>query len=255
MTDSIPIKSVAVTFDLIERIVELGGAGASQLASDFDMPVSTVHSHLQTLETIGYLSSENGCYHVTSRFLRIGKKSQLEKEIYVKSRDTLAQLAENTGEYISLMVEEGGLGVNLHFERGEKASRVKISQTYPGVHTKLHTSATGKAILAELPESRVRAILDEHGMESRTERTITSPTELFDELAEIGARGYAIDDEERMEGMRGVAAPVSSSRERMHGSIGLYGPTNRLTDQLFYEEYPQQILEAANVIQVSLNYS
>lgn len=41
-----PIDAAATSFQIIEAIRELNGAGASELANHLDMPKSTVHDYL-----------------------------------------------------------------------------------------------------------------------------------------------------------------------------------------------------------------
>jgi len=112
-----------------------------------------------------------------------------------------------------------------------------------------------KSILAQLSDERIREIVDRYGLAPKTENTITNVDELFDEVARIRDDGYATDDEERFEGMRGVAAPVETGNDAVTAGIAIYGPANRLTDTVFREEYPKRVLEAANIIHVNLSYS
>lgn len=68
-----------------------------------------------------------------------------------------------------------------------------------------------KATLAYMPEERVDDIIDRHGMERYTGQTITSRAERFDDLAAVRDRGYAIDNGEKISGLRCIAAPVLSN--------------------------------------------
>jgi len=109
----------------------------------------------------------------------------------------LATLADETGEYVSLMmVEDGGLGLILSMKQGEKAAHVKIEETYPGIRTRLNTTANGKlSSRASLKNEYRRS--SRTTVSKKTENTIGEPEELYAEIERIRERGYAIDDEER----------------------------------------------------------
>ncbi|MFC7157150.1 IclR family transcriptional regulator [Halomarina halobia] len=250
------VRSLRRADRLVEWLVESEMASVTTMAEELDMPLSTVYDYVRTLESLNYLTKlPDGRYRVSTRYLKIGNEVRHRYEVYTVAEPELTELAADTGEYIALMIEEGGLGVILSMKEGEMASHVKIHRTYAGTRTRLNTTATGKAILARLPEERTRHIVDEYGLSSKTANTITDPDELFEELERIRNVGYAIDDEERFEGMRGIGVPVVSKPDETVGAIGLYGPAHRLTDTVLREDLPERILEVANVVQVSLTYS
>nr|WP_235010822.1 IclR family transcriptional regulator C-terminal domain-containing protein [Halobellus limi] len=109
--------------------------------------------------------------------------------------------------------------------------------------------------MANRSREEVEAIIDKHGLEQVTENTITDRDELFDELGTIRERGYALDDEQRVEGVRCVGAPILDESDRAVAAISVTMPKNRLTGEQFEEELPEIILESTNVIQVNLTYS
>lgn len=241
---------------LVKKLIKLNSATVSTLAEELEMPLSTVYDYVRTLESMGYLTKlPSKQYKVSTYFLEIGNKIRHQKNIYTIAKPKLQKLAIETGEYVVLMIEENNLGVILSMKRGEKASNVNIQRTYAGTKTRLNTTATGKAILSELKKDQIQSIVEEYGLSSKTSNTIIEEEELYEELARIQDLGYAIDDEERFEGMRGIGVPVVSEPDDVVAAIGLYGPTNRFTDSMLQNELPQQVLEVANIIQVNLTYS
>jgi DNA-binding IclR family transcriptional regulator len=250
------VKSLRRANRLIETLVEVETASVSELAEKLNMPLSTAYDYVSTLESIGYITRlSDGHYRVSVRFLEIGNEVRHRYDLYTIAEPELHKLASETGEYAFLMIEEGNLGAILSMKQGDKASSPKIHQTYAGTRTRLNTTATGKAILSKLPEERARSIVDEYGLSSKTRNTITDPSELFEELKRTREVGYAIDNEERFEGMRGIGVPVVSKPDDTVAAVGLYGPANRLTDTVLHKELSERILEIANVVEVSLTYS
>ncbi|MFC6964264.1 IclR family transcriptional regulator [Halocatena marina] len=166
----------------------------------------------------------------------------------------IRRLAEQTGEFAGLMIKEDNLGVLLSMKKGDKVKRLQVNRTYPGVKSRLNTTAFGKAILSQLSDFEIRTIVEQHGLNPRTENTITELDPLLDEMDRIRRRGYAFDDEECFEGMRGIGVPITSKTDNILGGIALYGPPNRLDDDVFFEEYPPIVQEYANIIRGNLEY-
>ncbi|WP_254525910.1 IclR family transcriptional regulator [Natrinema caseinilyticum] len=251
MTRDLPIKSLRTAFAIVEELVDRNGAGVSELATAMDRPKSTIYDHLVTLHELGYLVERDETYYVSSNFLRIGDLNRQSKEIYQASSEELERLAAETGEHASLTIEEHGKAVIIATEEGDEAIPVK---TYSGIVMDMHTSAPGKAILAFMDEDEVSDIIDRNGLTKRTENTIHNRDELREELAWIREHNYALDDEERLTGMRSVAAPVIDRDDRVRGSLTIYGPTNRINDQLFREEFPELLMRSGNIVEVLMNY-
>lgn len=247
-----PVQAAATTFRVIETLHDLNGAGVAELATELEMPKSTVHDHLQTLTEAEYLINENGTYHVGARFLELGGFARSQMKLYQVASPEIKKLAEETGEHANLLIEEHGKGIFLNKVKGPDAVNL---DTHIGKRVHLHTTALGKAILSRLPEAEVDEIIDQHGLPAVTEQTVTDKDELKARLTEIRNRGYAIDDEERVLGMRCVAAPICDEEGNPIGAISVSGPTNRFNDEVFEDEIPKNVLSTANVIEVNMTYS
>ncbi|WP_299269638.1 IclR family transcriptional regulator [Halorientalis sp.] len=251
MAENLPVNSLRTAFDILETLAARDGMSISELASSTERPKSTVYDHLVTLHELGYLVERDGSYQISSDFLRMGDVARQRLEIYQSAGEELQRLANETGEHASLTVEEHGKAVIIATEEGDEAIPVNI---YNGIVMKMHTAAPGKAIFAHLGEDRVSEIVETHGLVERTENTITDRDDLRAELAEIRERKYALDDEERLMGMRSVAAPVIDRGGRVRGSLAIYGPTNRIDDELFREDIPDLLMRSANIVEVLMNY-
>lgn len=244
-------KSAGRTFLLVEELAETGPIGVSELSERVDLPVSTVHDYLQSLVQLGYVTKEDKQYRLTMKFLEIGYQELHRSEIYNAAQSELAKLAEKTGEHVTLMVEEDREGVLLDVKEGSKSVDFL---SYPGSRMPLHATAPGKSILAHLPEARVDEIIEEEGLPALTKNTVTDPETLRDQLADIREQGYAVDEGERIAGMVLVAAPVLDRQDRARASICIAGPRNRF-DEERQREISSLVMEAANVVQVQIDYS
>lgn len=250
--NSTPVKATKVTFEIIDFLRKRNGAGVSEIADHLEKPTSTIHDHLRTLETEEYLIKDDSEYRIGARFLELGEQARSRMKVYHLARPEVDELATKTGNHSNIMIEEHGRGVFLYKAKGENAVRL---DTHAGMRVYLQTTALGKSILAFRPLEEVETILDRHGLPQITENSITSRDQLLKELDQIRERGYAIDDEERVQGMRCVAAPITTSEGKAVAAISVSGPKSRLQGEYLEETLPNMVLQSSNVIEVNLTYS
>jgi len=245
-----PVSTVDRTFQIVETLRELDGAGVSEVADRVDVGKSAVHNHLATLENRGYVVRNGDEYHVGLAFLGLGAYARQRNDIYRVARSEIDDLAAETGELGNLLVEKDGLGVYLYQASGEEAVNV---DTYVGKRVHLHCTGLGKAVLAFRPEDEVVEVLEDRGMPERTPNTTTDVDEFLEELSTVRERGYAFDDGERLTGLQCVAAPVTDDENRSIGAVSVSYPVHRTDSDR--TELASAVLGAANVIELEYNYS
>lgn len=246
-----PVRTTEKTLALVEELMDRAPCGVTELSDDLDMGKSAVHNHLTTLQKHGYVLKNGDQYQLGLKFLEVGGSTRKSMEFYQVAEPEVKSLADETGELANLLVEEQGMGVYLMRSKGEEAVDL---DTHAGLRTHLHTTALGKAILAYLPDSRVEEIIEQHGLEQKTPNSIGSREELFETLEGVRDRGYAVDDGERLEGLRCIAAPVKDSSDEVLGAISVAAPASRVSDEVFHGQRPERVLSAANVIELNINY-
>lgn len=249
------LKTVNTTVDVLQALVELDGAGVTELADYLDLSKAAVHNHLTTLQANRMAVKDGTTYRLGLRFVTLGEYVKHQSQLYEAGTGPTDGLARETGEYAHLMTEEHGRGIHIYKSRGSEA----VAEDYHHLNLErpdyLHYSAAGKAVLAHLPEEWVDFIVEEYGLPARTEHTITDSDELREELAEIRERGYALNDEEEIVGLRAVGAPILASDGHVLGAISVSGPTSRMKGDTFREQIPEQVIEAANIIELNIETS
>ncbi len=100
-----------------------------------------------------------------------------------------------------------------------------------GERVPAYCSGLGKAILANVHRDAVERVLPEH-LEALTPHTITDRRAFLAHLAEVRRRGYALDDEEFMEGVRCVAVPIMGPGGEAVAAVSISGPAFRITDDV-----------------------
>lgn len=247
------VGSVVNAFTILEALYASNGAGITELADELDVSKSTIHSHLQTLTDLGYVTKRGTEYELGLRFLTFGGYVRDRTDLYQIAKEGADELAEETGELAAISTESSGENIYLYQVRGTKAMSL---DSHLGARLPLHCTATGKAILASMPEDRVDEIVDRVGLPRTTENTITDRDALREELAAIADRGVSFDDEERIEGMRGLACPiVHQEQEVVLGAIGVTGPTNRMSGTRFEEDIPNLLTRIARMIEINATYA
>lgn len=242
------VKAVETSCSILEALRRLDGAGVSELAAELDRSKATVHSHLATLVDQEFVVKRGDTYEISLRFVDFGNYARTNLDIYEIAREQVERLADETGEVAQFMVEEHGRGVYLHKARGANAIQ---TASYVGNRKDLHCTALGKAILSQLPTDRVDEIIDRTGLEGHTGNTLTTREALVTELESVREEAVAFDDEEVLEGLRCVAAPVTHPTGELNAGISISGPTSRFKGERFREELPELVRDAANVIEVN----
>lgn len=243
------VKSTATTFQIAELLRKQRGATIKWLADELDLAKSTVYNHLATLEDQGFVVQQGDTYDLGLRFLQLGSYVQYRDDMYAQVEPKVQEIAEETGERCHFVVEEHGLGVCLFTYTGEHAVSV---QPDIGQQIYLHSSASGKAILAHLPEEMVESVIDRWGLPPVTDRTITDRETLDDKLAEIRETGVAYNDGENISRTRALGVPISAPDDRVIGAISIQGPAHRLDGSWFEEDVQDLLLGTANELELNI---
>ena len=223
----------------------------SGIADELGHSKSTVHSHLQTLVDEEMVVPTDEGYRLSLRILdmargvrdQVGNCDVIEEEVDA--------LAAETGEIAQFGIEEYGRVSYLHKANGERAVE---TASRVGTQQPIYSTSLGKVILAYLPPDRRAEIVDSCAFEPLTARTVTDPATLREQLAEVRERGYAVDDEENIDGLRCVAAPVRDG-ETVFGAVSVSGPSSRFTRDRIDGELSERVRRAANVIELNTKFS
>lgn len=244
------VRAVQRAFEVVEVLRGSGSMQIADVADALDLPTSTAHVHLKTLESAGYVVKGDDGYSLGLRFLRNGVSVRDSWRVYRVCRAEIDQLADTTGEVANLGVEEDGLRVILYQSEGSDA----VYDNAPiGEYTTMHCTALGKAMLAERPPEYVERVVDAYGLPEKTAETISDRESLRAELEQIREQGYSVEDEERRTGIRSVAVPLIVEGTLV-GAISVSGPKERLNDRRIREEILPEVRNTKNVIEVKYAY-
>ncbi|MFC7644195.1 IclR family transcriptional regulator [Streptosporangium lutulentum] len=120
-----------------------------------------------------------------------------------------------------------------------------------GMSLRLHSTAIGKAVLAELGAEEIRSIVARTGLPSAAPNTLTTVEDLLAHLVDVRARGYALDDEENLPGILCVAAPVFDHTGQVLGGISISGLAMDMSMEDL-ERFAPEVVAAAREVSLAL---
>ncbi len=245
------IRSVMIAFNIIEVLQERKHVGITELATELGHSKSTIYSHLQTLTERNYLVQEPEGYRLSLRVLDIANRVREQVGNYDVITKEVDELAATTGEIVQFGIEEHGMVSYLYKASGDQAVETR---SRVGIQQPMYSTSLGKTILAFMPADRTATIVSNAAYEANTPNTITEPDALRAELDRIESQGYGVDDEENIQGLRCVSAPVRHE-ETVLGAISITGPSSRFSDDRIHGEFSDHVKRAANVIELNTKFS
>ncbi|MBT9383888.1 IclR family transcriptional regulator [Pseudooceanicola sp. CBS1P-1] len=231
MAETPGVQSVERALTLMELIAaEPDGLRLSEVARRAGLAASTTHRLLTTLEQRGFLHSDaaSGHWHVGRAAHRVGAAYVLARNLVAPALPFLRRLRDATRETANLGLIEDGEVVTLSQVESREIMRA-ISP--PGGRVPVLCSGMGKAILATRPDREVARLVQRHGFRAATARSLTRMDAVEAEMAQIRARGYAVDDEEFVLGLRCVAAVVWGPSGDPACAISVSGLAARMTPE------------------------
>ena len=236
---STTIKSVDRALDLMEALSRSGGSlTLSKLSAQTGLNISTCHHLVATMMTRGYIgqNARTKEYALGNKVFELSDARARQFDFVDVAMPVLRDLNHETGEAVHLAIIQARELVTV--AKLDSLHAVKVDSGFAGKTSAAHATASGKAILAWLPESEQRAIVDARGMEAFTIDTVTDLKTLRAELALVRRHGYAQDNEEFQPGVVCIGAAIRNHTGGVIASISCSTPTMRAS-----EEHSAELIE------------
>ena len=206
---------------------------------------STVHRLLATLEGKRFVERDptTGAYRLGIRLIQMAFLTMEHNDLRRLATPFLHDLCDQYHENVNLSVLDDTDVV--YVDVIESAQRIKLAAS-PGQRLPAFCTASGKAILAFVPEENVKSIL-ERGMSRYTQNTILSQKAFFENIQEARERGFALSEQEFEEGINAIAAPIYNSNGKPIASVSIAGPAYRLTRERMIEIGSSLVAAANNI--------
>jgi DNA-binding IclR family transcriptional regulator len=191
------------------------------------MSKTTVHRLLTSLENKRFITRDKntGIYRLGFRFIEMAALVMQDLDLHRWALPYLKQLSSEYGETVDLSILDGSHV--MYLEVIESPQRVKIAAAV-GQSLPAYFTASGKALLAFMPEEQIQKILTDNLKEHDVLTKVSIP-DVFADLKDIAKQGYAISEQEYEQDINAVAAPIFDSDHRPIASIAIVGPSFRLS--------------------------
>jgi len=219
--------------------------GVSEIAQTTGLHKATAHRIIMTLLNGGFLerTPDGERFRLGLRAVELGLGALRDLDFRQAAFPYMQQLVERFQETCDLGIFDRGRVLYVEVVHSEHSLTIAARV---GRHLPAHCTASGRVFLAFLPSEVVEPTLNAP-LTAYTEKTITSPARLREELEATRQRGYALDDEEFEVGIRAVSAPIWDIDGNLIAALSMPGPTNRITPERI-PEIAQALVEAANAV-------
>jgi IclR family acetate operon transcriptional repressor len=218
-------QSVERAISVLRVFEKVSDLTPTEIAARTDLTVGTAYRIVRALHRAELLEQDpvTERYHLGVTAASLGRLA-MDRMGFSQVLSILEQFTARTGESVNLGVRRGQEVVILLQVPSPHPLRF---EQRPGTRNPAHVCAMGKLLLAHGPRSSI----DFRRLTRFTPNTITTREALEAELDIIVEQGYAVNDEERLPGVRAVAAAIRGRDRRIVAAIAGQGPTARLTDE------------------------
>lgn len=231
----VKVKSLQKALRVLDCFMEKQPLGVTEISEQLGLYKSNVHDILSTLTAMNYLakSEESGKYYLGINLVRLGRAAADRYSFQNIAAPHLRQISKEVGEIAYLTIP---LGHQVYYldTAFPSESNTHLSSALRNSTDSMHTTSSGKVMLAHMPEEFVKEYLS-MPMIALTEYTITDPDALREELVRIRLRGYGIDDQENAIGLRCVAVPILARNGSVVGAMSVSGPSPRFTESRIHQ--------------------
>jgi len=247
-----PLTTLQRGLRMLETIAQdRGQMTAKKLAQLLDIRLGTCYHLLRTLQEEGYIVRlRGGRYELNGRvaYLQDSLRAQLTPDLQILL--ILRRLHERVNVTTCVCGWHSDQIVLRWYLEPVRAVHARSLQI--GYQDHPHARASTRAILAYLPEERVRAYFAERILLMLTQRTLTDIDELLHNLEQIARDGYCVDHEELAKGMCCIGAPYFDERGFPVGAYGISLPANEFEDAS--DTLISEVVSAAKETSRSLGY-
>jgi len=241
------IQSVVRALDILEVLAkESDGLALSELSGRVGLNSSTCHHLISTLVARGYvlhLGRSRG-YALGSKVHEMVDLALGESDPSELLKDDLRLLGSQIGHGVQLAVlAETSLLTKLRFPAPDRDAEALEPDELIKLRA-LHATATGKAIMAWLPEIELVRVISVNGLTRYTGKTLTTLSGLIENLRLVRRYGYSIDDEELKDGVVCIGAALRDSGGAIVGSISMTAASDKMTNE-YRDEIAKKMVFAA----------
>ncbi len=246
------IQALARASAIIDVIAVSGeeGVGLSDISRATSLNKTTAFNLIATLVTLRFVEQDDHSrrYRLGLRNLELGRIVQDRLHISHLARPILSGLCKTTNETVNLGLPDL---LDLLVVDSFQGTRILHATAKAGWRSLYHSTALGKAFMAQWDAPMRQTIYRSCGLPRQTANTITEVDALEAQLARFEAQGYAIDVEENEIGVNGIARWIQDGLGEVAAAISVSGHSSRLTEEVM-EQIAPDVIAAADSISAAI---
>ena len=195
-------------------------------------------------------------FRLGHRLFEMGRAVYSSLSLLQAAAGPLSALEQRSGATIVLAVRDGHYSVTVDKRQGvgENFAMVPMPGEVGAVRPITH-GPVGQVLLAAMPRAEVEELLDKYPLEQHTPYSMVSRRRFLARLPRVQADGYALEVNEFVEGLMGVAAPIFDFSGNIAGVLALGFPATRETDTAFLDAAIADLKQAAAEVSANLGYT
>jgi IclR family transcriptional regulator, pca regulon regulatory protein len=206
---------------------------------------ATARRVLLTLEHLGYARSNGRGFELTPKVLDIGYAYLSSLDLAATAEPAMEALVERTHESCSAAVLDGA---EIVYVARVPTKRIMTISLGLGSRLPAYATSMGRVLLAELEPAQVDELIGSASLPGVTDRTITDPADLHDELARVRRQGWALVDQELELGLRSIAAPLRNRQHTAVAAINVSSHAGRVSLDVIRRDFLPALLDTADQI-------
>lgn len=206
-----------------------GGEGPmtlSEVAKAADLPRAGARRFLLTLSALGYVSTDGKYFELAPKVLELGFSYLSSQHWLSVASPYLERLRDELDEAVSVTTLEG---TEVVYVARFPVDRVMTMAMDIGSRKPAYCTAMGRVLLSSLPDTKIRAVLQDSNMKALTDRTLYDLNEVFRQVRSVRDEGYCIIDRELENSLVAISVPLKNFHGETLAAVNVCGHPSNLT--------------------------
>ena len=246
------INSVIKAMELTRVMLDIGEPVPLHVLSKMTgYPKSTAYAILSTMREHNFITqTSDGRYFLGMSFYECGQAVSRSWNIMTISRPYLERLSRETKSTSILSINDNESIYNIDYVcDGSDIQLIPVlAKPLP-----LNASSQGKLFLASLSASARMKYFEKNEFETFTDKTITDPEKLSEDIKTVIHQNYAVSEGEYIQGMRFISAPIYDHTGRFKYCISILGIAKNIP-RSEYNALIEKVRQAAAAISAQIGY-
>lgn len=226
------VRATITANEIVDLVTDNDGLRLAEITERLDLSKSTVHRHVKTLESIGYLEKEGHQYKPGFRLFEYASKARESFPIFDLVTDEADRLAEITSESVEVYFERNGQLFEV-YRSGQRGDEIGVPAP------PLRSTAPGRTVLAQYEPDEV----------DRFDEGAFGDEETREQLHDVRTRRLAVERDEA--GVTRVASPVCTQGDPV-AILCVAGPSDRISGQRLHEDIAELLRSSTKTIEWDL---